>query len=107
MTASFELPPEDGHVDAAKAEQINHAMDQAEARELAITAYIARVDTMPGQLGDLLRTIGEAHRAYIDAEHDNATTIGEYSRLSTVVDEALTTLDWLLEGERPDPEVTE
>jgi hypothetical protein len=55
---------------------------------------------MPGQLGALLRQVGHAWAEFERHEQLGGTTTGEEVRLRGVLSEAMSTLDWLREGER-------
>lgn len=78
---------------------IKDAMGEANERNARIQAFHNGVREMHGQLGSLLRQVAHAYAEFCSAESFGGTTVGEESRLNGVVDEAMSTLDWLREGQ--------
>lgn len=86
-------PPED------MTATIQGYVDEADARNLRIVAFNDAVREMPGKLGELLRQIAHAYSEFVSVESFGGTTAGEETRLYGVMDEAMSTLDWLQEGQ--------
>ena len=72
---------------------------QAEAEEhQADNAFLARVQDVPGLLGQLLREIAQARVAWRNAERWGGTTGGEGDRLLPIIDAAQELVDDLTGG---------
>lgn len=93
MAMSNEFAP-----DEEIAATVRDAIEQADAREERVVRFHDTVRDMPGQLGALLRQVAHAHADFVEAERWGGTTVGEETRLNGVLDEAMSTLDWLNEG---------
>lgn len=78
---------------------IKDSVHEADARNVRIQAFHDGVRDMPGQLGALLRQVAHAYSDFVSAEGFGGTTSGEETRLNGVLDEAMSTLDWLRAGE--------
>ncbi len=79
---------------------IKDAVHEADARNARIVAFGDAVRDMPGQLGELLQQINDAYSEFCAAEQWGGTTVGEECRLNRVMDEAVSTLEWLRAGEQ-------
>lgn len=81
-------------------ENIRRALDESDMEAARIQGFQDRVRDMPGPLGALLRQVAHAWAEFEQAEQLGGTTTGEEIRLRGVLSEAMSTLDWLREGEQ-------
>lgn len=79
---------------------IRRALEESDAETARIQRFQDQVRDMPGPLGALLREIGHSWAEYESAEQLGGATAGEEIRLRGVLGEAMSTLDWLREGEQ-------
>ncbi|MGB3443843.1 MAG: hypothetical protein WBA97_34330 [Actinophytocola sp.] len=78
---------------------LRDAVDDTLARNARVLVFKAYVQGMPGQLGTLMRQVAHAHNEYLSAELFGGVTVGEETRLNSLLDEAMDTVDWLRAGE--------
>jgi hypothetical protein len=78
---------------------IRRALDESDAETNRIAAFHDHVRDMPGPLGELLREVAHAWSNFEQAEACGGTTTGEEVRLRGVLGSAMSTLDWLREGQ--------
>ena len=79
---------------------VRRALEESESEAVRIQGFQDLAQDMPGQLGALLRQVGHAWAEFERHEQLGGTTTGEEVRLRGVLAEAMSTLDWLREGER-------
>lgn len=83
------------------AANVRRAIEEGDAEAARIQRFQTQVRDMPGQLGTLLRQVAHAWAEFESAEQWGGTTTGEEVRLRGLLHEAMSTLDWLREGEQP------
>lgn len=79
---------------------VQRAFEEGAAEARRILAFQDAVREMPGPLGSLLRQVAHAWSDHEQAMEFGGTTAGEEIRLRGVLGEAMSTLDWLREGEQ-------
>lgn len=79
---------------------VRRAFENGEAEAERIQLFKAQVRNMPGPLGDLLGEVAQAWADFEQSDSWGGVTAGEEVRLRGVLHAAMSTLDWLREGEQ-------
>lgn len=74
---------------------MQEAVDDHLVRRDRALLFKATVNQVEGPLGALLRQIAHAHNEFEAAEKFGGVTVGEETRINGVLDEAMSTLNWL------------
>lgn len=79
---------------------LNERAVEMDDEAFRLLKFHALVPDVEGPVGSLLRMIAHVHNAFEEAKSLYGTTEGEANRLFAVLEEAMSTLEWLREGEQ-------
>lgn len=79
---------------------LNRNREEIADEDWRLLQFHALVPDAPGQVGSLLRMIAHVHDEFAKSKAHFGTTHGEENRMYSILDEAMSTLEWLRTGEQ-------